>query len=93
MKFVQLHSTVGNSPFYINMENVEKMEWTSPTTQTTQNASTVIETNYEGYTKIRMMNKEVYYCKETTIEILLKIAEADKIEDDDYFSEIMDWKG
>lgn len=91
MKFIELHSTVDNSPFYINMENIEKMEWV-PSIRTIQTASTATET-INGYTEIVMINKDAYYCKETTIEILLKIAEADKIENDDCFSETMNWKG
>lgn len=62
MKFIQLHSIVDNSLFYLNMQNVETIEW--------------IDTS-DGYTAIKMMNETVYYCKETTIEILQKIAEAE----------------
>ena len=62
MKFIQLHSIEDNSSFYLNMQNVEKMEW--------------IDTN-DGYTAIKMMNEVMYYCKETTIEILQKIDEAE----------------
>lgn len=63
MKFIQLHAMEDNSPFYLNMQNAEKMEWVSK--------------KHDGYTTIKMMNKVVYSCKETSIEILQKIAEAE----------------
>lgn len=74
MKFIQLHSIVDNSPFYLNMQNVETMEW--------------IDTS-DGYTAIKMMNEAVYYCKETTVEILQKIAEAEQQRERSFMDE---WK-
>lgn len=78
MKFVKLHSTVDNSPFYINMENVEKMEWTfKPQLQQTAYSSAV---EMNKYTKIKMRNDVVYYCVETPEEIIQKIAETEQRE-------------
>ena len=56
------------------MQNVEKMEWISK-----DSASTAINTSH-GYTAIKMMNDVVYFCEETTIEILLKIDDAEQRE-------------
>lgn len=78
MRFIELHSIDNTRPFYLNIDNIERMEWVFKT-QTKQTAYTAIETSY-GHTVIQMMSEVISYCKESPEEILQKIAEAEQRE-------------